>query len=276
MFSYLSKVSIRARVLFTIALPVLGMLGFASMVAIDSRAKSLEMGRVVELAGVAPFVSGLIHELQKERGASAGYIGSKGGDVTAADLKSQHTLTRDVLVTFNSTLDDFDLVAFGADLTDRINKARGNVAKLGPERSKVIKFNTTVPKMASYYTGTITSLLEIIHEISGLSTDPKISTATIAYVNLLESKERAGRERAMGAAGFGSGEFQQGIYGKFTSLIATQGSYLDVFNKNASQEQINFYMATVKGPDVDEVSRMRALAINNAFGGDLEGVTGRV
>lgn len=276
MFTFLSRVNIRARVLFTVALPVLGMLGFATMIAVDSSTRSGEMSDVLELAEVAPYVSGLVHELQKERGTSAGYIGSKGLDVTSDRLKGQHKLTNTALAAFGNTLDGFDTAPFGANLTDRVTKARGNVSKLKAERTKVQSFSNSVPQMAGYYTGTITSLLEIIHEISGLSTDPEVSTATTAYVNLLESKERAGRERAMGAAGFGSGKFQKNIYGKFTSLIAAQGSYLDVFNKNASPEQISFYKATVKGPSVDEVSHMRALAINSAFGGDLEGVTGRV
>ena len=128
--------------------------------------------------------------------------------------------------------------------------------------------------MAAYYTPTIAKLLAIVEEMTLLSTDATITRDIIAYTSFLQAKERAGIERAMGGAGFGAGKFERGVYNNFVGLIRQQQVLLSIFALNAVPEDYDFYKATVTGPDVEEVERMRKIAIASPETGSVEGITG--
>ena len=117
--------------------------------------------------------------------------------------------------------------------------------------------------MAKYYTGTIMSLLGIVETMLQVSGVDEISKEISAYINLLQAKERAGRERAMGAVGFGSGAFQPAIYDNLVKLIAAQNTFLDGFRLYGRQQDKDFYDETLTGKPVEEVARMREIALRS-------------
>ncbi|RAI40205.1 hypothetical protein CH338_06985, partial [Rhodoplanes elegans] len=59
-------------------LPVAGLGVFAAVQVHGAWTRLDETQRVAELVTVAPTIGGLVHELQKERGASSTYAASKG------------------------------------------------------------------------------------------------------------------------------------------------------------------------------------------------------
>ena len=66
------------RLSIMLLVPLLFMLAFVTTVVIDKWRLTREIAAVQELTGVSVKVSHLVHELQKERGMSAGLLGSKG------------------------------------------------------------------------------------------------------------------------------------------------------------------------------------------------------
>ena len=269
----LSHLSLRPRLTMIALFPLLAFLWTSSDLLMSKSAVVDEMQAIQTLAVLAPDVSNLVHELQKERGNSAGYIGSKGAKFTDS-LASQRTATNAKLATFHQVLAAFDSAPYGDALQAKIAAAETAVAQLDVSRAKVSSFTMTVPQMAGYYTPTIAKLLSIVEEMGSLSSDAQVTGAITAYTNYLQGKERAGIERAMGAAGFGAGKFAPGTYTKFVSLIAAQNTYISTFSLHASADQVAFYKATVQGADVDEVARMREVALDSPFTGSLDGVDG--
>ena len=78
----------------------------------------------------------------------------------------------------------------------------------------------------------------------------------------------------MGAVGYGSGAFKPAIHGEFQQLIAMQDVFLSRFAIYASAEQKAFLKSTFSGAAVNEVNRMRKIAIDSPVSGTLEGVEG--
>ncbi|MHA1566678.1 MAG: nitrate- and nitrite sensing domain-containing protein, partial [Alphaproteobacteria bacterium] len=117
-------------------------------------------------------------------------------------------------------------------------------------------------------------MLSIVEEMALVSTDSQVSNAITAYTAFLLGKERAGIERAMGSAGFGAGKFAPDLHRKFVQLIAMQATYLGRFNLYATAAQRSFLKDTVRGRAVDEVNRMRKIAIESPTTGSTEGITG--
>ena len=74
-----------------LVLPIVGLLIFSGMTLLEKRGVVSEMDSLQELADLAPTISALVHELQKERGRSAVFIGSKGTKFVK-ELPEQWTL----------------------------------------------------------------------------------------------------------------------------------------------------------------------------------------
>ncbi|MBT5677263.1 MAG: HAMP domain-containing protein [Rhodospirillaceae bacterium] len=273
MFAFFRNTKIGLRIIMALVLPVGGLLAFSGFMVFDKYEMSAEVGKVQELAEVAPVISAVVHEMQKERGMSAGFIASKGAKF-AQELPGQRKLTDEKQAALADTLNSFDAASFGTGLVSGIEEAQQALSELSNKRGQISNLDISVPQMAGYYSPTIAKLLKIVEEMTVLSTDVQVTNAITAYTAFLQGKERAGIERAMGAGGFGSGEFKPGIYRRFLQLIAMQETYLGRFAIYASAEQKAFLASTLTGAAVDEVDRMRKIAIESPVTGTLEGVEG--
>jgi len=273
MFAFIGNFKIGNRVALALALPVIGMLAFSGFTVFDKYETSAEMGKVLELSQVAPVISAVVHEMQKERGMSAGFIASKGAKFFQ-DLPAQRKLTDNSQAALAAALNSFDAASFSAELVNRIETAERALANLSAKRAQVSGLEINVPQMAGFYTPTIAKLLHIIEDMTVLSTEATVTNAITAYTAFLQGKERAGVERAMGAVGYGSGAFQPAIHGKFQQLIAMQDNFLSRFAIYASDDQKAFLKSTVSGAAVNEVNRLRKIAIDSPVTGTLERIEG--
>ncbi|MBT5038736.1 MAG: HAMP domain-containing protein [Rhodospirillaceae bacterium] len=271
MFAFIGNFKIGNRVALALALPVIGMLAFSGFTVFDKYQTSAEMSKVLELSEVAPVISAVVHEMQKERGMSAGFIASKGVKFSQ-ELPTQRGRTDESQAALAGALKSLDATSFGTGLVNRINAAKSALANLSAKRAEVSGLKITVPQMAGFYTPAIAKLLHIVEEMTVLSTDVTVTNAITAYTAFLQGKERAGIERAMGAAGFGSGAFKPAIHGKFQQLIAMQDIFLSRFAIYASDDQKAFLQSTVTGAAVNEVNRMRKIAIDSPITGTLDGI----
>ena len=78
MLKWLNKFGIKVRILSANTLTFLMFLAFSADEMSKFYALSKQMHTLKTLAEFTPNVGNLVHELQKERGTSAGFIGSKG------------------------------------------------------------------------------------------------------------------------------------------------------------------------------------------------------
>jgi len=272
MVAFMKNTRIGVRFVMALALPVVGMLTFSGLTVFENYQAKTEMGKVYELAQVAPVISAVVHELQKERGMSAGFIASK-GVAFVDDLPEQRGLTDQKQAVLTRTLKTFDATSFSTGLHIKIKMAQNALSGLKDTRSNISDLKISVPQMAGYYTPTIAKLLYIVEEMTLLSTNVTVTNAITAYTAFLQGKERAGIERAMGAGGFGAGKFAPGIYRKFLQLIAMQNTYLGRFDIYATDQQKSFFKSMVTGPAVEEVDRMRKIAIESPVTGTTENIT---
>jgi methyl-accepting chemotaxis protein len=273
MFSWFSNLNVGVRVLIGMLVPVIGMMAYSGISMFEKHGDASELERVENLALFAPEISALVHELQKERGQSAGFIGSKGKSF-ADTLPTQRQDTNAKRGALSEAIGKFDFSAYDSGLKNSADTALANIAKLDNMRANIDRFDLTVPEMAKYYTGTIMSLLGTIDRMLLASSNDAVSKEIGAYLAFLQGKERAGRERAMGAGGFGAGRFSRTVYNNFVQLIAAQEQFFNSFRLYGTAEEWEFYLATLIGRPVEEVARMREIAIASPDTGDIGGITG--
>lgn len=271
----LESIKIGTRIWIAALALMVALFAASSFIAFEKYQEASELGALEELGSFAPTISALVHELQKERGASAGFIAQKGTGPFAKRLPAQRSQTDDRLAQFTAELERRGLDDFGPGLVGKRNSALEALSALEATRGSVADLKYSVGQMAQYYTGAIRKLLSIVEQMTLISRNATVTQRISAYTAILQGKERAGVERAMGANGFGAGEFRPATYQKFVSLISIQNIYFDrVFPIYATPDQASYLRNTVTGPVVAEVERMRKIAKNAPFSGTTEGIEG--
>ncbi|MCW8830138.1 MAG: nitrate- and nitrite sensing domain-containing protein, partial [Gammaproteobacteria bacterium] len=247
--------------------PMIGLFYFTITDLADSAGMLTDLERLHIKSAFSVKASALVHELQKERGASAGYLGSK-GKAFSDKLDVQRKLTNNKLSEFKqylSTHRNENLMSRAAsraiDELNVINARRKAIDNLEIESALAIK----------YFTDINADLLSLAAEAAATSTEAEIARLSSAYVSFLQSKERAGIERAVLSNTFAAKKFGPGMFNKFSSLVAKQQAYMDLFLLLADQEERDYYNAKMKGDFIVETNRMREIAFSSATG-SIEGV----
>lgn len=258
----LNQLGIGTRIAMLTIVPLIVAVMFAFTTANRALTNANSAQSIESIARFAPKVSELVHELQKERGRTAGFIGSGLQSRLKAAVDSQRDDTGGKLSQFYTAENTFDRSGLPAAFSTTVTKALQGLFELDQRRRAIDGGAYSVSQMAAYYTGTINDLLGIIKFMAISANDPQIMRALTGYIGLLEAKERAGLERAMGNVGFNSGKFPDAIYNRFVDLIGQQQAFLSLFRNYATPETVIFYDATVAGDAVTDVQNMRDFALS--------------
>jgi methyl-accepting chemotaxis protein len=256
------------KLLLVAAIPVAVMIALS---AIDVRDASRTAGNANEITEIAQRVSAfgqVVHELQKERGASALFIGSKGQSF-ASELRSQRSDTDKALKALDQSFTALGKVERARSMLERrpaIETALNTVLGL---RSRVDTLSVPVAEAARGYTAAIGALIGMMSVVPALSNDPDIADQARMLIVLTEGKERAGQERAMGSNGFAAGRFEGAIFRDFVSLMSAQSLFFAEFRALASPELRAEYDAIAASTVTREVEAMRQAAYTAPFGGDI-------
>ena len=251
---------------FALVIITLTVVGALEKRAVITQAKELNI--------LSQKLSLLIHETQKERGASAGFLGSKGtkfGEI----LKKQRVLTDTRYKELQSYIKSLDLQNYQTVLRKNIQAVMNGMSKIESIRARVDQLAIPVKEEVAYYTGVNRDILNVVSLTAKLADTPELVKALSAYTNFLKSKERAGIERAVMSATFSADKFGNGMFAKFITLMAEQNAYMDAFLSIAPQESVKMYKNIMDSPIVNEVNKMRAIALAKANEGGF-GVDGVV
>ncbi|AZV47088.1 chemotaxis protein [Nautilia sp. PV-1] len=216
-----------------------------------------------ELVMLSKSLSALIHETQKERGASAGYIGSRGKKFKTI-LPKQRQLTDEKIREYKKVLKTVDIKKYDGELEREVNKLNQYLSQLPEIRQKVDTLSISLKDEVKWYTQMNATILKIIGLTSRLAPNERIAMDLAAYVSFLKAKERSGIERAILSATFSADKFKPGMFVKFIRLISEQDAYLDDFLTFASPEMKKMYYQLIKDPSFKEVDRMRSIALQKA------------
>ena len=107
--------------------------------------------QVKELNVLSQKLSLLIHETQKERGASAGFIGSKGKKFVQI-VPKQRVLTDAKITELKSYLVTLELSSYSQERNQEISSLYTDMAKLPTIRNEVTNLSISVKNEVTYYT----------------------------------------------------------------------------------------------------------------------------
>lgn len=258
----MNKLGLAHKMLLVVCLPLLALLFFSGRYVYERYQVEQEMGQAQAALYVVREAAQLAHELQKERGMSAGFLGS-GGNKFRDALPAQRKLVDTLLVRFH---EDPALLALG--------EVQQALTGLTAMRERVGALGVEVAEQVGFYSRLISQLLAVVDQVSLNSQDATIALQTNAYAAFLQSKERMGLERATLSNVFGRDHFTPALLQQFISLLAAQNTYLERFQAVASPSQRQLLADSLASPLVAKVAAMEQLALDKAttggFGVDAE------
>ena len=238
-------------------------IGFTVSKAVSERDNILKVG---DLNILSQKLSLLIHETQKERGASAGFIGSQGQKFKDI-LPKQRRLTDSRYKELDDYILKLDLNEYSDELNKDIELFKATISTIEQIRSDIDTLSISVKDEVTYYTQMNKFILNVIAMTAKLSTNHDVVKALNSYASFLKSKERAGIERAVLSATFAADKFAEGMFSKWIKLVAEQDSYLDSYLAMADDNSKAIYMDTMDQSVLDEVNAMRDVASHKASSG---------
>lgn len=259
---FLKNLRIRYRMMGGILLPVCGMLALAAYLLLDELATFRNTQELRQLEQLTVAISDFVHATQKERGVSAVFLGS-GGTRMSSELTGIRQTTDSTRRAFEQELKGFDFKNMEGPFAQLADSCLTKVNQIDGMRGKVSAL--ALPPRDSYlfYTAMNLSLLDLAAAMTTLSEDAHATSLIATYVNFVQAKERAGEERALGAAGFSAGHFEFAGWRTYVAAVSEQSMYLRVFSGQATPETLTFLNRTLSGPAVIELERLRDIALTN-------------
>ncbi|MDH5886146.1 methyl-accepting chemotaxis protein [Vibrio splendidus] len=265
----LTDMSFKQKIIALLTLPILGFL-WLSVSAISKGVETTsEMSSLNQLTRLSVVYSELVHELQKERGMTAGFIGSQGTKFVS-ELRAQRTSADNRR---NQRTEYWQSAEIDLPQISRLNtEISQSLNQITSIRNRVDSQSIPLSEALGYYTKLNAKLLSVSALIAELSSDATITTETIAYYNFLQGKERAGIERAVLNNTFSKNEFGPGMLVKFISLVTEQNTYFSNFEVLGNPDNVRFFEQQLNDRSVAEVEKLRDVAESKMSGFDVDPV----
>ena len=251
--SILDKLTLRIKISILVILPLIAL----SVLMIIMLSKSYDLlkldKKLQRQIEVSTKLSLLVHELQKERGLSAGFLGSK-GESFKAELSTQREVTNKALSEFNAAVSRSDL---SLEYKELLQRGQNALKELDSTRTKADNL-ASLTEIVPYYTSTIANLLHTVVESAKLVGEDDTLRLMFGYMNFLYAKEYSGLERATVNAIFAanspalSAQFQN-----FIGLVAKQETNTNTFLNFGDQKSIDLYKNISKERSFSQVELMR-------------------
>ncbi|WP_240333355.1 methyl-accepting chemotaxis protein [Helicobacter suis] len=252
----------RDKIILIVSVPMvllLILMFWRSYNAYDTLVRSKDLARQMK---VSSYLSSLVHEMQKERGMSAGFL-SSGGVQFASELQEQrrHTDTKleDLKRFLNSTLgldtNYVRAVQKGLDLLAKLPQMRTDMQSSKDKKA-------IVDSTMQYFTHIITIFLDSVLKSIRIVHDSQVSDALISYINFLYGTEKSGLERATATRIFVANDPVDPNYANFISLIAKQEVYQKRFLSFGDAQSVALFHRVSEDSSFKDVERMRHILIS--------------
>jgi methyl-accepting chemotaxis protein len=227
---------------------------------LDQANKTISNVRLVTIT------SQLVHELQKERGMSAGFIGSKGSEFVS-ELKNQRTLTDKQVNSLKSFMVDID---YQQQINKTMQQLFNDLGQLQTIRQQVDALSIALPKALRYYTANNLLILDLNGHLASELEETTSAERFLILYNIAYAKEQAGIERAVLNNVFARAEFTPALMTRFIELLTKQQTYIKSAYTVASSDFKEVLNRFVESKESREVQRYRDIAKNNMNGFNVQ------
>ena len=253
---FLNNLPIKSKLFLIFIIPTLALI-YQISVSIYSKSHILDETDKLSISiQLATKVTALVHETQKERGMSAGYLGSKGVKFVH-QIREQRLHTDEKFKALTQSMKQYNLELLAPLFVLNLQNALVKFSNLDSIRNRVSSLNIDKADAITFYTQSNANFLDSIAKLAKVSTNDTTTKELNSYINFLYSKERAGIERAVGASAFSADSITAKARIKFNNLIAEQESFIKSCEILKNTDSPKYYEEIVNGDAILDVTKMR-------------------
>ena len=186
-----------------------------------------QLRQLAQSGALASRICHLVHMLQCERGASNIWLCSQ-GRLYDAECRASRALVDEQRLALLPLLGD-DPPLTSSALCQRIAAALQGLEQLPDLRQRVQAQRIDAADAMEQFSATIRHLLSIVPQLNDTLDDPRIVQPLVALYSVMQGKELAGQERALGALGFTLGHFSDALRQRLADRIDGQQPCFDTF-----------------------------------------------
>ena len=249
----MEKMGLRAKLMLLVAVPLLMMLIFGGMMAWQKWVGYQQQKLTQEQVELVVAVGEVTHELQTERGFSAGFINSKGAKFSR-ELSTQHQRSDEKVRQVREILARVDLASMDERFVALVTRTGDQIDEIKKKREQILRLELVPFDSFRFYTGMISALLEITLRTANQMPSPSLALLSHAKQSLLYLKENSGQERAILTGIFSVEEMTTAQYKNLIGLHNEQGTYERVALVYASVTQEKLLREKLEDPAMKQVA----------------------
>jgi methyl-accepting chemotaxis protein len=268
--SFLSNISIKVKMFLILLLPIVALLYQVSINTLEDYHHIQDDRLETEYIKLTVSITDLVHESQKERGMSAGFVGSKG--VKFADaLKTQREKTDIALskLKAKATLLEQEKKT---ELEQRLERALKYYSSLATVRSQVDGLVTEKSKIIAFYTKSHALFLNVNAAMIKESDNPAVLKNSVIFLNFSLAKEQVGVQRAVGTGAFVAQAIPPAQKQKLVKLLTAEKKYMLMMYSIAPEHMEKEYDVLVKSATYKDVDAKMNILLNAWKPKDFQGV----
>ena len=225
--------------------------------SIESKSNMQSLSYIIESG---TYVSALVHEMQIERGMTAGFIAAKGQKGKEAIIAQRSKVD----AAYNQ-LSKIKATSLPRIQISELNKLIEAKSLLESKRNAAFDLAISAPEWISFCTSTIKYGIDFMNNNVAVA---DIARTSQALSVLIVAKELAGQERATGNAAFSAGKFADAsAMQKFIALGSQRKALLDEFIKIAPTAQIERLQSMKQSDLFQSLANIENQAVAKAFAG---------
>ena len=271
---FLDRFNLRQKLMLLVAPLLLMMLVLTAQQSWQLAQDNREVARSVEGTQLAIMNSQLVHQLQRERGLTAGYLAS-GGQAFGSKLQTQRLRTESTLKQHSQLIRQLmgsENDGLAADsVVGQLQKplARGLLERAALV-NRIDQQATGVDEVIAFYTRLNQTLLAANLAYARQSNQPVLLRHLIAYDRLLQAKELAGIERALLSSSLSKKKFSAAEFQKFLTLVSGQETQLTGFEQLLLDDEQAGLKQLMMSSDFKAVTKFRQLVVEQHDSGELQ------
>ena len=229
--------------------------------------QKIEYELVNQQMQLVALISGLTDESQKERGMSAGYLGSKGKNFKPELIQQRQRFDQKNQALQTLLEQSPELIT--ENLRNNVNAIQKQIKIIQQTRSKIDSLQIRPAKAIANYTSLNQLNIGIVGILSRNVDDKGEANMLFAMQNIEQFKELAGIERAVLANTFAANQFAPGFYEKFVQLIGNQERYAKTFTDYASTSLSEDLNNLTQSPEFQKAQQFRDIALKQNYAGNF-------
>lgn len=227
----LQNITITRKLMLIAVLACVSILIFAGALVLEKAQTMRTLGHLGQVVTLLKPAGALLHELEKERAQSVGFVTSGGADFSQT-LAEQRRITDESFQAFRDATDSLAGL-FSSRMEADIASVVEMMAAQERERSAITALSRSRQQTEQSYDHLSDQIFRSMGAIAASSDNADLSERLSAYLSLLSAKKELGNATTIGAGGFAAGQFSLGRYIAFVRSTAMLEVHVTAFRKGA-------------------------------------------